>query len=142
MKKLSIGFVAEAIQRVKRENFGEDFVTCNECNYIAGLLEKSLKDKGYDIQFSIKISEKDAFDFLPGIIASNGIKDLSLTITDEKLKRIIYDKNFILFCLMEMQLEKLSKINLERSCRTCSSKCERAVSDQVCDGWNRHFIFR
>ncbi len=112
MNKLSIDCVVEAIQRVKRENFGEEFVTCNECNHIAGLLEKKLKEKGYDIQFTIKISEKDAFDILPGIIMANGKKDLSSCIRDEKLKSIIYNKNFILFCLVNMQLEKLSKIDL------------------------------
>lgn len=133
MRELEKVFVADAILTVKREILKEDYITWYECNHIANLLAKRLKENGYDIHFSLSISDKVNFGFAPGIIYRRS-EYVPYFLHDHHLKELIYDKQFIQDCLYEVQLERLVPF-VKHNCMTCNSECTSTSSTFVCDRW-------
>lgn len=139
MRTLDKAFVADIIIAKKMELFNEDFATWYECNHITNLLEKRLRENKYDVCFSLEIVNDYIFDFFPGIIKRKNIYQYSMNlaceIKDDKLKKLIYDEDFIIGCLYDIQLEKLKSI-FKHNCKTCNSMCTSSSKSYCCDRWS------
>ena len=113
MEKLRKYYVVDSILHVKRLILGESFVTDLECRKISEALEKKLKKNGYSIEIATQLESSCPFEVIShGIIVEKHSPEYPLYplksyIYDEKVRELIYDENFIISCLYNMQLKKI-----------------------------------
>lgn len=111
MREIDKAFVADAIIAVKKEAFQENYVTVAECNQIAQKLQERLKASGIEAILSEEVNHA-LLEVNQTTIQQRKLLesfDLSRWL-EEEVRKVIYDKTFILKCLQERQKIRLKMI--------------------------------
>ena len=114
MKKLQKDYVVDSILNVKRSSLQEVFVTELECRLISKALEEKLREKGHCIEITYELENNSCFEVISQEIiiekSPNHIHPLKSYICDEKVRKIVYDEEFIASCLYLMRLKNAKNL--------------------------------
>lgn len=120
--ELQTGYIADAIIDVKLKKFGENFTSMDEVLIMQELIEQRLKNKGLRVKF-IEAFFSNYFKVANGVITKyEESKILKEYISNEEIRKIIYDEEFIYFCLIQMIINKLYS-SVEHRCDDCRREC-------------------
>lgn len=119
--ELTVKYIADAVIEVKKERFGEDFVSIDELIIIKKLIELRFKKMGYDANFGDVIFSSH-FRIDNGVVAKTNLLTWEKGIEDEQVREIIYDKEFIYYCLCQILINKLNN-SMEHNCKNCVTEC-------------------
>jgi len=141
-KTLELQVIVDFIIQVKKKRFNEEFTTLYEVNIIKQLIEKRFERKGVNVEIVDVISKKN-FNVVNEIItkSNNFSYNLKEIISNEMIREIIYDENFIYLCLCEIIIDKLNN-SIEHTCLTCSNECcgrLKKFSEGECSRWTYDF---
>lgn len=114
--ELPIGYIVDAILKVKEERFKENFTTFGEINIIKLLIEKRIQQKKLNVKFIDDFFEK-YFDIINGIITKSDKETLSLRpyISNTEIGDIIYDEQTIYVCLSEIMKDRIQNSDDEKN---------------------------
>ena len=141
-KTLELQVIVDFIIQVKKKRFNEEFTTLYEVNIIKQLIEKRFERKGVNVEIVDVISKKN-FNVVNEIItkSNNFSYNLKEIISNETIREIIYDENFIYLCLCEIIIDKLNN-SIEHTCLNCNTQCcgrLNSSDDDECHRWTHDF---
>lgn len=120
--ELQIGYIADAIIETKERRFNENFTTVQEVAIVKQLIEKRIQQRNLKTKFVNGYFER-YFDIINGVITKSDqeTKSLKFYISDRKLRKTIYDEQFIYISLCEILLYKFNN-SIEHTCTNCATK--------------------
>ena len=117
---IPLGCVAEVAIDVKEEKFNENFINTSDLLILTKLIELKLKNNGFAICFNKYLSDCHFSVGLPIVMKKDDFVWES-EIKDESVKKVVYDKEYIYYCLLWIMYNKIySSIN--HNCLTCTAK--------------------
>lgn len=144
MRKLefNVKYIADAIIQVKSERFGETFASFNEVLIIEKLIELRLKENGYDVSFGDVIFS-GSFCIDNGVVTKLNNLTCEEEINDKQVRKMIYDKEFIYYCLCQILINKLNN-SMEHTCLNCGTVCPGSYlhysEPRDCNRWTHNFV--
>lgn len=143
-QELQLGYIVDAVIDIKIEKFGERFVSVQEVLIIQKLMELRLKNKGLRVKFIDLLFLNNYFRIDNDVITKlDEIKTLQSYISNEEIRKIIYDKEFIYYCLCQILINKLNN-SMEHNCKNCTTECTGLFGSYSkpndCTKWTHDFI--
>lgn len=141
--ELSIKWIIDSVIIVKKERFGENFASIAEVIIIKKLIELELKSLGYDVNFAHTMLDSN-FHVDNDVITKTNNLTFENEISDEQIRNMIYDKEFIYYCLCQILINKLNN-SMEHSCKNCNTLCPLGLFHQSrskpnnCCLWTHNF---
>ncbi len=141
--ELTVKYIVDAVIEVKKERFGENFVSIDEVIIIKKLIELKLKKLGYDADFDhVMFSSQFCVD--NGVITKSNNLTWEKEISDKQVRKIIYDKEFIYYCLCQILINKLNN-SMEHNCNNCGTECTGLFNQSHsepnnCPRWTHDFV--
>ncbi len=142
--ELPIGYIADAVLDVKVKRFHEKFVSIEDVRIMQKLLASRLKKNGLNVKF-VDLFFNDYFRIENEVITKyDSLKNLQKYIPNKKLRKAVYDEDFIYYCLCQMEIIKINN-SVEHTCFNCAthaiSECEnflltkKAGKANACKRW-------
>lgn len=141
--ELQIWYIADAIIDVKLEKFGERFVSIKELLIIKEIIELRLKEKKLSVRFIDKLYNMNYFTVDNDVITKTEGKTLKMYISNEEIRKLIYDEELIYYCLCKILISKLYN-SMEHTCDNCHFSCDDFLKDsdrKACCGWEHNFAY-
>ena len=142
--ELQTGYIADSIIDVKLKRFGEKFASIEEVLIIKKLMELRLKKQGLEVEFIDRFFS-NYFRVDNGVITKfEESNTLKAYLSDKEIKEIIYDNNFIYYCLCQILINKLNN-SIEHKCNNCITECTGLFQQphsrsNDCTRWTHDFI--
>lgn len=140
--ELQSGYIVDAIIKIKKKRFDEEFTTLEKVNIIKQEIQKRIKEKNLKVKIFNAFFER-YFNIINGVITKDDkeTESLKIFISDLEIRETIYDENLIYSCLCEIIINKLND-SIEHTCSNCNSVCCGGLLDDQannCRKWTNDF---